>query len=451
MDKLGLAAQFRLVAKFSRGRLATEGAIGREASLRQIRNIVRLAYDKTEFYRDKFDAAGFKPSDLHTWRDFAAIPHTTKIELLSAGPAAHIGSRIAKAFLSRTSGSSGIFLNLYAGSDFWIKDGIIGVNAYRRYVNLKAGDRILYGNTSQYPFTSVGGLLYRVAYFDNLRPVEELIEELISRRPEVLMAYPSIAADIMQKCPPSLPALKAVITHSEQSSQEFRSEIGKFFQCPVYDEYATEELGRVAVQCGFGTYHLIERQSYCEIVAPDSGFVEPESSTGELVGTCLINTTMPIIRYRQGDLASITRSDCPCGERGRILGSLLGRRNASFSLPDGSQIASGRLLDWTYHLILTSRLDILQFELVQIKHDLVRFFIVPGAAYDYILDRVTIKGSFRKLLTDRVDLQVVEVPSLARTGAGKRVLIRSEIDSPTKPVNLNGSIGFAIPSGNKAE
>jgi phenylacetate-CoA ligase len=437
MDKLGTAAQTRMIGRFLWER-GPGHAFVRPDPLRRMRAIIQCAYDRTEFYRAKLTDAGLTPRDIRTWQDVRHLPLTSKAELLAAGAAAHVRPRIPAAFLSRSSGSSGAYLDVYATSGVWIKDGLIGVDAYHRHVGLRAKDRLLYANTSRYPFTSVGGLTYRVAYFDNLRPAGELAETLISTRPDVLMVYPSIAADLMNSHKAGeLPPLKAVITHSEQSSQDFRDLVGRYFGCPVYDEYATEELGRVALQCRYGTYHLVERQSYCEVVDPLTGHQVSGGTAGELVGTNLINSTMPFIRYRQGDLASIESAECECGLPGRALGSLLGRRNDSFQLPNGEELASGRLLDWTYHLILTSRLDIRQFELVQTRHDRVRLTIVPGPSYDRGKDESTIVTSFRTLLTDAVHVRVYEVPSIPATAAGKRILIRSELTDHEREPSFN--------------
>ncbi|KOV83475.1 phenylacetate--CoA ligase family protein [Nocardia sp. NRRL S-836] len=431
MRKLGIAAQIAMTARFAwergPGRLTAE-----RDRFSDVRRVLFRAYGGTEFYRAKFDAAGVHPRDVRTWQDFQNVPVTTKDELVAAGEAAIVRAETGKAHVSRSSGSSGQVLDVHGSDTNWIKDSLIGVEAYRRHLGLRIGDRQLYANTSEYPYRSIGGLGYRVAYFENLRPVGELADRLLRDRPQVLLVYPSIAAELREtlRALNPLPALglRAVITHSEQSSQAFRDELAAFFDCPVQDEYATEELGRLALQCRHGTYHLVEAQSHCEILDQDTGAPAAPGEPGEIVGTNLVNTTMPMIRYRQNDIGAIGSTTCPCGApRGRTLDQLLGRRNSFFTLPGGTRIASGRLLDWTYHLILSERLDIAQFQLVQTALDRVVLLVVAGPGYRPERDADVVRASFRHLLSDRVTVDVENVPHIRRTAAGKHLPIRSEL------------------------
>ncbi|WP_090105458.1 phenylacetate--CoA ligase family protein [Lentzea jiangxiensis] len=426
-------AQIAMTARFAWERGPGRLTAGRDR-FPDVRRVLHRAYERTEFYRAKCDAAEVHSRDVRTWQDFQSVPVTTKDELIAAGEAAIVRGEAAKAHVSRSSGSSGQVLDVYGSDTNWIKDSIIGVEAYRQHIGLRIGDRQLYANTSEYPYRSIGGLGYRVEYFANLRPVGELADRLLRDRPEVLLVYPSIAAELCEALRTRgldpLPdyGLRAVVTHSEQSSQAFRDELAAFFGCPVYDEYATEELGRLALQCHLGTYHLVEAQSHCEILDQDTGDAVAPGEPGEIVGTNLINITMPMIRYRQNDIAAIGNIACRCGApRGRTLDQLLGRRNSFFTLPSGTRIASGRLLDWTYHLILSERLDITQFQLAQTALDHVVLLVVAGPGYQPERDAGIVRASFQRLLTDRVTIDVEVVPDILKTAAGRHIPIRSDL------------------------
>src|SRR3990172_2152264 len=47
----------------------------------RLRRIVRYAYDRSPFYRERFDALGLRPRDLRTPVDFARLPFTTAHDL----------------------------------------------------------------------------------------------------------------------------------------------------------------------------------------------------------------------------------------------------------------------------------------------------------------------------------------------------------------------------------
>ncbi|NTU60565.1 MAG: phenylacetate--CoA ligase, partial [Deltaproteobacteria bacterium] len=50
----------------------------RALQLRKFQRVVSWGYDKSRLYRQKFDAAGFKPEDVRTWDDIAKVPLLTK-------------------------------------------------------------------------------------------------------------------------------------------------------------------------------------------------------------------------------------------------------------------------------------------------------------------------------------------------------------------------------------
>jgi phenylacetate-CoA ligase len=59
--------------------------------------------------------------------------------------------------------------------------------------------------------------------------------------------------------------------------------------------------------------HINEDHFLCEIVDPESGESLPPGQTGELVITTLTKEALPVIRYRTGDLTSLSLEPCGCG------------------------------------------------------------------------------------------------------------------------------------------
>jgi phenylacetate-CoA ligase len=73
--------------------------------------------------------------------------------------------------------------------------------------------------------------------------------------------------------------------------------------------------------------HVHEDHFLVEIVDPQSGAPLPEGEEGELVFTTLLKEAMPLLRYRTGDIASMTTEPCPCGRTTARIRSLRGRRD----------------------------------------------------------------------------------------------------------------------------
>jgi len=62
-----------------------------------------------------------------------------------------------------------------------------------------------------------------------------------------------------------------------------------------------------------------------ETIDPESGDAVGEGEVGELVFTTLTKEAMPLLRYRTGDLASVTREPCACGRTFARMSRVKGR------------------------------------------------------------------------------------------------------------------------------
>jgi phenylacetate-CoA ligase len=73
--------------------------------------------------------------------------------------------------------------------------------------------------------------------------------------------------------------------------------------------------------------HVQEDHFLVEVVDPNTGAVLPEGAEGELVFTTLAKEAMPLIRYRTGDIGTLTREPCVCGRTLARIAGLSGRRD----------------------------------------------------------------------------------------------------------------------------
>ena len=64
-----------------------------------------------------------------------------------------------------------------------------------------------------------------------------------------------------------------------------------------------------------------------EVVDPDTGAPLPDGEEGELVFTTLTKEALPLLRYRTGDIAALTREPCPCGRERVRMSPVRGRRD----------------------------------------------------------------------------------------------------------------------------
>jgi phenylacetate-CoA ligase len=83
----------------------------------------------------------------------------------------------------------------------------------------------------------------------------------------------------------------------------------------------------VSAECpeGRAGLHVQEDHFLVEVVDPQTGQPVPDGTDGELVFTTLTKQAMPLLRYRSGDIASLTREPCVCGRTFARMSAVRGR------------------------------------------------------------------------------------------------------------------------------
>lgn len=113
--------------------------------------------------------------------------------------------------------------------------------------------------------------------------------------------------------------LKLVLGASEGLPERSREFVEKVWGTKMYMCYGSSE-GAGGMECRYRHgYHLNEFSYVFEILDPDA------EGYGEVVITTLDRTTMPLIRYRVGDVARLIPESCDCGIVTQRLSTLRGR------------------------------------------------------------------------------------------------------------------------------
>jgi phenylacetate-CoA ligase len=73
--------------------------------------------------------------------------------------------------------------------------------------------------------------------------------------------------------------------------------------------------------------HVQEDHFLVEVIDPDTGEQVEDGTDGELVFTTLTKEALPLLRYRTGDIASLTRERCACGRTFARMSAVRGRRD----------------------------------------------------------------------------------------------------------------------------
>jgi phenylacetate-CoA ligase len=155
----------------------------------------------------------------------------------------------------------------------------------------------------------------------------QLLEDLGA---EILCCTPSYAlaiADHVEDA--SRLRLRAGVFGAEPWTEGLREAIEQVFGLKALDIYGLSEVmgPGVSSECvdARAGAHVNEDHFLVEVVDPASGEPVPDGEVGELVFTTLTKEALPLLRYRTGDLASVTREPCACGRTFARMSRIVGR------------------------------------------------------------------------------------------------------------------------------
>ena len=152
-------------------------------------------------------------------------------------------------------------------------------------------------------------------------------------KPAALCATPSFAlhiAEILaeQGSKPEQLGLRYGMFGAEPWTDGVRRALEAGLGCPAYDIYGLSEIigpgvsGECEAREGL---HIADDHFLPEIIDPRSGEPLGAGQQGELVLTTLTKRAMPLIRYRTGDVTTLTTTPCRCGRTSARMARLVGR------------------------------------------------------------------------------------------------------------------------------
>jgi phenylacetate-CoA ligase len=155
----------------------------------------------------------------------------------------------------------------------------------------------------------------------------QLLEDLGA---EILCCTPSYALAIADHVEsPARLRLRAGIFGAEPWTERIRGAVEDALRLTALDIYGLSEIvgPGVSSECveGLAGAHVNEDHFLVEVIDPQTGLPLPDGDVGELVFTTLTKEALPLLRYRTGDLASVTREPCVCGRTLARMSRVVGR------------------------------------------------------------------------------------------------------------------------------
>ena len=265
------------------------------------------------------------PNPMHI-NVIAENPIIDKSDLLQS-PQNFISTYYSKKSLIKinTSGTTGTPLTIYVTPDarkmnyafFARSKRWAGIDGFEKSLTL-AGRTIVPADQKQ-PCFWRKNLLFNNTLFSSYHLGEENFEHYVNAirniNPVFIDSYPSsiaMIAEYMLRNNICDIRPRTIITSAETLFEHQRERIEKAFGCKLYDQYGSAEQVVFACQCEKGTYHINPEYGYVEVLNKNNEPVEA-GQLGELVCTGFTNFAMPLIRYKIGDMATLTQKKCHCG------------------------------------------------------------------------------------------------------------------------------------------
>lgn len=432
------ASQKRLLTKWQiqsadlHAATTQDSDITNKKQLEKISLLVDFAFATHPFYHQLYKQAGYQRGDIASWKDYDALPSITKqdvIQNFELFKSANLAPTIDECYTSMTSGSSGQVLTAMFDSSMIDEDMM---RCMRFYEQMLGRTR----NTAEWlyqiyvacpPFTSLDGA-YPTFTVSNECDHSVVFDHLKQLKPAILSGLPSYLERLGELITdPQELGIKAINTNSEASTEAQRLEISKMFGAKVYDEYSSVELGLIATQCREGKYHIVEDNVRVDVLSPDS------QGMGEIVTTSLINSFMPFIRYRQGDIIKIhsDNCNCGCGNKFRHLESFMGRRDQFLYSKKIGKIAPDKIMALYDRILLTANANLAQFQIVQKAPNLINVIVVSSDKSKPVNPILlqSFSSQLKSVFQDTaLEIEINELDEMPPEASYKRRLIKCEID-----------------------
>lgn len=401
--------------------------------LERLQALLRCAYAHTPYWRELMDARGIHPEDIRSLDDLCRFPLLEKNTLRERREEMVWRGEGTRLQMVRTSGSTNEALEFYTSST---REAHINAARMRghEWLGVRRGEKELYywGSpvelSKQDRIKQVRDWLINDGLTNGFEVTPERLKEYyrywLEWRPKCIFGYPStfvLTVTMAESLGLDLKELRnrgltVIVTTSEMLSDVDRQLISEGFGVPVRDSYGLREAGLIGHECAEGTMHCMDEQVILETIDPET--LEPTDGEGELVVTNIVGPAFPVIRYRTGDIVTLSQQPCACG---RNLSSvrISGGRAVEFVVTKEGKWVVG----YSFIYIARSVPGIVKFQVVQEKIGEIHIRLaVDGRFPADGIELVKSKAAQRLGGDDEIRVQIVDDIAPARSGKYRPVI-----------------------------
>lgn len=352
----------------------------------RLRELVSIAYAEVPFYRDYFDRAGVRPTDIRTPADLAKLPAVTKGALRAHYPRQTSRETGYRTHEASSSGSTGERFSVLADVESVGITRALSTVGFRWSGWLLGQPHVQYGGKlDRGVVKSLKDTVFRTHYANSNdlsdATLDATLDVMAKRNIRHAFGYAGALFLLARRATERGLGLTldGVVSWGDNLYDHYRRAIEGAFSTRVFNQYGCAEGILVASQCGeHPGFHIFSTDVIVETVDGDDIPV-PAGKPGRILLTRLHPGPMPLIRYEVGDIGTLGVDDhCRCGRGLEILSSLEGRDTDFILTTDG-----GRLNVHFFTLIFEQIPEIEQFQVVQDDLASIQVRVVPGVGYSH--------------------------------------------------------------------
>lgn len=393
----------------------------------QLEKLLFFCWDNVPYYKRVWQAAGIESVEqIDSLEKFATLPALTKQDVMNhydeLVPLCNKPTNIKKS----TGGSTGqpfhFELNLDSHESrlaiAWRGYGEVGADLGTKAIYLwgtSVGDVSAFRKLKENLFHRFFNNYMLNSFEMNRSNIHEYAQRINKVKPDAIVSYVNPLVELSKYILENniiMHQPNTIVTGAEALYEHQRKLIEKAFNCPVHNTYGCREFMLISSECKKQQgLHINIDQLVVETLV-DGKNVMGES--GDIVITDLTNYGMPLIRYLNGDCATLSHDACDCGSPLPMMISVDGRKLDIIKCPNG-QLLPGELFPHMFKdFSWISKFQVIQTELESVDINIVLKDI--NETYDFS----PIEKIINKYSENSLGIEFNIVDDIPLTPSGKR-------------------------------
>ncbi|MEH6625334.1 MAG: hypothetical protein V7739_02735 [Motiliproteus sp.] len=317
----------------------------------RLQQLLKHCYETCEYYRTAWTAQGVRDiRDVTCRADFEALPILTK-DIVNNHYKDLLSSSFNNNIRKSTGGSTGqpfrfelnVDSNTRREAVMWRGYGWLGAGLGTKSLYLWGADlgppTILKSLKTDLYHRFYNRKMLNCFSLSSMNMLEH-IKDINDYQPKAMVCYTNPLYELARFINEGGYAVfspETILSAAEPLMDFQREEIEKAFNCAVHDTFGCREFMLIAAECSsHGRLHINNDHLVVETVNDSGNPVVGRS--GDLVVTDLFNYGMPLIRYQNGDRATLSSDTCKCGNPLPLMERVNGRKLDIIKTSSGKKI-----------------------------------------------------------------------------------------------------------------